>query len=46
MVILGVILIVLGLLVPGLSVLFTIGVILAIAGCVLLLVRPGGRRYY
>lgn len=30
----------------GISIVTTIGAILVIVGCVLLLVRPGGRRYY
>lgn len=55
MLILGIVLIVVGLLVPQLHVLFTIGIILAVIGLVLLLApslglnggRPlGGRRYY
>ncbi|ACH62092.1 hypothetical protein MYRNA_91 [Mycobacterium phage Myrna] len=55
MLILGIILIVVGLLVPSLHVLFTIGVILAVIGLVLLVLpgigvnggRPiGGRRWY
>lgn len=55
MLILGIVLLVVGLLVPGLHILFIIGVILAIIGAVLLVApglginggRPlGGRRYY
>lgn len=49
MLILGIVLIVIGLLVPSLHILFTIGIILAIIGLVLLLLgtaRTGGRRWY
>ncbi len=55
MLILGIILIVVGLIVPTLHVLFTIGLILAIIGAILFVApslglnggRPiGGRRYY
>jgi membrane-bound ClpP family serine protease len=51
MIILGVILLIIGLLVPGLSILFTIGIIVLIIGLVLLIVGQfhgpvGGRRYW
>lgn len=47
---LGIALIILGLLVPGLGVLFTIGIIIAVIGLVLMLVGGtypvGGRRHW
>jgi hypothetical protein len=51
MIILGIILIVVGLLIPGLHILFTIGAILAVIGLVLLLLHGaghglGGRHYW
>jgi hypothetical protein len=45
MLILGLVLLVIGWLV-GIPILETLGVILVVIGVVLLLVRPGGRRYY
>lgn len=45
MIILGLVLILIGWLV-GLGILETLGLIAVVVGCVLLLVRPGGRHWY
>lgn len=45
MLFIGVILILVGWLL-GISILETLGIILAVVGLLLLLVQPGGRRYY
>jgi len=46
MIVLGLLLILAGWILPGFQLLVTIGVVLVIIGAVLLLARPGGRRYY
>lgn len=46
MIVLGIVLVLLGWLLPDLGILATIGWVLIVVGIVLLLVRPGGRRYY
>lgn len=45
MIVLGICLILIGWLF-GISMLETLGVIVAVLGCILLFVRTGGRRYY
>jgi len=45
-IIFGLVLVLLGWLLPDLGILSTIGWVLVVIGVILLLVRPGGRRYY